>query len=181
MEDDLNKEDGYNFRERKFKKPSNAYFLGYVDDDETPEMILKKFEELEKFEKLKCTPGGSNVMTQRQQEQLYNLTSSVMVQQQVQGDQHSSYQFYNEDGFLEGNSYIFDEEGNIVFLSNGDLYEDPLLFSDDDGGDFGVDDDDDDDDYLGDAFLDPENRSVADGGKKNQQKETFWLFKEHHW
>ena len=28
--------------------PSAVHYVGYVEDDETPEMIMKKFEELEK-------------------------------------------------------------------------------------------------------------------------------------
>jgi len=30
---------------------SSAHYLGYVDDDETPEMIMRKFEVLERYEK----------------------------------------------------------------------------------------------------------------------------------
>lgn len=28
--------------------PSAVHYVGYVEEDETPEMIMKKFEELEK-------------------------------------------------------------------------------------------------------------------------------------
>jgi len=31
--------------------PSSAHYVGYVDDDETPEMIMKKFAVLEKYER----------------------------------------------------------------------------------------------------------------------------------
>ncbi|GMH35742.1 hypothetical protein BSKO_03610 [Bryopsis sp. KO-2023] len=32
----------------RFRVPSNAHYVGYVEDNETPEMIMKKFEELDK-------------------------------------------------------------------------------------------------------------------------------------
>lgn len=32
----------------KSAAPSAVHYVGYVEDDETPEMIMKKFEELEK-------------------------------------------------------------------------------------------------------------------------------------
>jgi hypothetical protein len=34
---------------RKTNMPSAAHYVGYVEEDETPEMIMKKFEELEKI------------------------------------------------------------------------------------------------------------------------------------
>jgi hypothetical protein len=33
---------------RKTAAPSAVHYVGYVEDNETPEMIMKKFEELEK-------------------------------------------------------------------------------------------------------------------------------------
>lgn len=33
---------------RRVGAPSAVHYVGYVEDDETPEMIMKKFEELEK-------------------------------------------------------------------------------------------------------------------------------------
>lgn len=33
---------------RRTAAPSAVHYVGYVEDDETPEMIMKKFEELEK-------------------------------------------------------------------------------------------------------------------------------------
>ena len=33
---------------RKAAAPSAVHYVGYVEDNETPEMIMKKFEELEK-------------------------------------------------------------------------------------------------------------------------------------
>lgn len=33
---------------RKVAAPSAVHYVGYVEDEETPEMIMKKFEELEK-------------------------------------------------------------------------------------------------------------------------------------
>lgn len=35
------------------KLPASHHFVGYVEDDETPEMIMKKFEELERYMKEK--------------------------------------------------------------------------------------------------------------------------------
>lgn len=32
----------------RFRVPSSAHYVGYVEDNETPEMIMKKFEELDK-------------------------------------------------------------------------------------------------------------------------------------
>lgn len=39
---------------RKTAAPSAVHYVGYVEDNETPEMIMKKFEELEKARKLSC-------------------------------------------------------------------------------------------------------------------------------
>ena len=33
---------------KQHAKPSAVHYVGYVEDEETPEMIMKKFEELEK-------------------------------------------------------------------------------------------------------------------------------------
>ena len=33
---------------RRTAAPSAVHYVGYVEDEETPEMIMKKFEELEK-------------------------------------------------------------------------------------------------------------------------------------
>ena len=40
---------------RRTAAPSAVHYVGYVEDDETPEMIMKKFEELEK---VYFTPKG---------------------------------------------------------------------------------------------------------------------------
>ena len=39
-------------------KPNVVHYVGYVEDDETPEMIMKKFDELEKVlpAPLTCDP-----------------------------------------------------------------------------------------------------------------------------
>ena len=45
-------EDGRRLRRRRggnnAAMPSATHYVGYVEEDETPEMIMKKFEELEK-------------------------------------------------------------------------------------------------------------------------------------
>ena len=40
--------------------PSAVHYLGYVEEDETPEAIMKKFEELEK---VKCSEGFWSVIS----------------------------------------------------------------------------------------------------------------------
>lgn len=37
---------------RQYAKPSAVHYVGYVEDEETPEMIMKKFEELERVSAL---------------------------------------------------------------------------------------------------------------------------------
>ncbi|GJD06587.1 hypothetical protein Gasu2_09940 [Galdieria sulphuraria] len=46
--------------QKQTKTPDPSYYLGYVDDEETPEMIMKKFEALERLQQ--------NKANQRQQE-----------------------------------------------------------------------------------------------------------------
>lgn len=45
-------DDGRRLRRRRAGNnaamPSATHYVGYVEEDETPEMIMKKFEELEK-------------------------------------------------------------------------------------------------------------------------------------
>ena len=45
-------DDGRRLRRRRAGNgaamPSAVHYVGYVEEDETPEMIMKKFEELEK-------------------------------------------------------------------------------------------------------------------------------------
>jgi hypothetical protein len=47
--------------------PSAIHYVGYVEDDETPEMIMKKFEELEKVRRSQEHPvmlvkGGKDLI-----------------------------------------------------------------------------------------------------------------------
>ncbi len=37
--------------------PSAIHYVGYVEEDETPEMIMKKFEELEKVYRCQSLAG----------------------------------------------------------------------------------------------------------------------------
>jgi len=39
--------------QKQHKAPDPSYYLGYVDDEETPEMIMKKFEALERLQQSK--------------------------------------------------------------------------------------------------------------------------------
>ena len=54
-------EDGRRLRRRRAGNnaamPSAVHYVGYVEEDETPEMIMKKFEELEKV--LACLSSTS--------------------------------------------------------------------------------------------------------------------------
>lgn len=81
----------FNLRERKKKKASTSYYLGYVDDDETPEMIAKKFEELEKFQR-----QNGQELNEKEQEKLYDLTSSILVQEDLFGGRYED-EFENLD------------------------------------------------------------------------------------
>lgn len=84
-------------RARKPKKPSNSYYLGYVDDDETPEMIALKFEQLDKM-------GGE--MNEKKMEDLFELTSSVMIQH----DMYEEEQLYEDEEYEEQDDDDEDDE-----------------------------------------------------------------------
>lgn len=43
---------------RKTALPAATHYVGYVEDDETPEMIMKKFEELERIKAAAGAGGG---------------------------------------------------------------------------------------------------------------------------
>ncbi|GIL76994.1 hypothetical protein Vretimale_3276 [Volvox reticuliferus] len=49
--------------------PSAIHYVGYVEDDETPEMIMKKFEELERIQK------AAEARRQQQQQQQHTVES----------------------------------------------------------------------------------------------------------
>ncbi len=79
-----------NTRKRK-KQPSDisaAHFVGYVEDEESVEAIMKKFEELDKLQ-LEVDPQMNNQsrvdLTQEELEELFVRTSSFTVQSSQMG------------------------------------------------------------------------------------------------
>jgi N6-adenosine-specific RNA methylase IME4 len=98
----------FGLRKRKQKKPSNSYYLGYVEDEETPEMIMMKFEQLEKLEKQNLI-SETPVLDEKAQEQLFSLTSSVLVQQSLSEAEQAL------SNFLE-----FDDENSAGIESSED-------------------------------------------------------------
>eukprot|EP00871_Galdieria_phlegrea_P001984 jgi/Galph1/2787/GphlegSOOS_G1478.1 len=53
--------------QRSNRAPDAAYYLGYVDDDETPEMIMKKFEALERLQQSKAVQKQVEVVDEREE------------------------------------------------------------------------------------------------------------------
>lgn len=75
--------------------PSASYFLGYVEEDETPDAIMKKFEELENFQRQNAI-GKNAQMSEEQLKELFARTSSFTVQSATED-------FYDWE-------HLFDEE-----------------------------------------------------------------------
>ncbi|KAG2387016.1 hypothetical protein C9374_002051 [Naegleria lovaniensis] len=82
------------------KVPSSSYYLGYVEDDETIEMIMQKFEELEKLQQnqhhAKASSStssernhqdeSSSYLDEAQQEELFKRTSHHSIQSNIYAD-----------------------------------------------------------------------------------------------
>ncbi|KAI9004420.1 MT-A70-domain-containing protein [Hyaloraphidium curvatum] len=87
-------------RKRKRTEISSAHFVGYVLDEEPIDVIMKKFEELEKFEKelASSADGGAGApgaakppaLTDNQLEELFTRTSNFTVKSAVMGLHNSA-------------------------------------------------------------------------------------------
>eukprot|EP00735_Rhodelphis_limneticus_P011345 TRINITY_DN4430_c0_g1::TRINITY_DN4430_c0_g1_i1::g.7299::m.7299 TRINITY_DN4430_c0_g1::TRINITY_DN4430_c0_g1_i1::g.7299 ORF type:complete len:470 (-),score=90.81,sp/Q8C3P7/MTA70_MOUSE/24.51/5e-07,MT-A70/PF05063.9/8.8e-11 TRINITY_DN4430_c0_g1_i1:275-1567(-) len=102
--------------------PSSALYLGYVEDDETDEMIMKKFEALEKLQKEamkseETSKDSDNILTLEQQEELFKETSTFTVKTALHGNQ-----VLNDDA----ERWQFDvigEEDELKFDSEEELWD----------------------------------------------------------
>eukprot|EP00002_Diphylleia_rotans_P033527 TRINITY_DN7139_c0_g1_i1.p1 TRINITY_DN7139_c0_g1~~TRINITY_DN7139_c0_g1_i1.p1 ORF type:complete len:416 (-),score=75.02 TRINITY_DN7139_c0_g1_i1:133-1380(-) len=107
--------------DRPVPQISHSHFLGYVLEDETPEMIMKKFEALERFEKQQKKTTGKEVsdeLTEEQARQLFMLTSNVDIkkftadeEEKLFGDEFGGLQQKQEsaDPDVDANHEIWDD------------------------------------------------------------------------
>ena len=103
--------------------PSSAHYVGYVQDDETPEMIMKKFEEMERIRQ-QARAGAENG------DEAKETTASA-----EEGDEEGLDEEQLKELFRNTSTFTVKEamfETSELFGTIGDLDE-AMYFSDDDG------------------------------------------------
>lgn len=110
-------------RQKAPKVPSSSYYLGYVEDDETIEMIMKKFEELEKIKQnhhassSSCSQNhhddSSCYLNEEQQEELFKRTSHHSIQSNIYAEIMRNFDTtlgISEEEELEESDHSSDDE-----------------------------------------------------------------------
>jgi hypothetical protein len=69
----------------KAQAPSAVHYVGYVEDAETPEMIMKKFEQLERIQR--ASADARRLQQQQQQQQAQPQLPQAPQQEQQQHEQ----------------------------------------------------------------------------------------------
>eukprot|EP01025_Chloroclados_australasicus_P033872 TRINITY_DN3464_c1_g1_i2.p1 TRINITY_DN3464_c1_g1~~TRINITY_DN3464_c1_g1_i2.p1 ORF type:complete len:409 (-),score=31.85 TRINITY_DN3464_c1_g1_i2:303-1472(-) len=120
---------------RQYVQPSAAHYLGYVEDDETPEMIMRKFQELDKIQQdQKCAQNidqqpendqsqieaVDKLLTEDQMEELFRNTSIFSVQSALANNQVLTANLEEQILALE-NDFFISEEGDDVDLCSQEL------------------------------------------------------------
>jgi len=102
------------------KAAPSEYYLGYAEDGETPEMIMKKFETLERVKneskgeetlitEEQSLPSQSAILSQSQLETLFKETSNFSVEESAAiWEESEDVEF---EGFFSDEEQFFDEEG----------------------------------------------------------------------
>eukprot|EP00884_Botryococcus_braunii_P022634 jgi/Botrbrau1/9054/Bobra.0376s0028.1 len=121
--------------------PSAVHYVGYVEDDETPEMIMKKFEELEKVKRMTCSDtvpdinneGGSPTDAHFREDSegdAKNLDGKVLSEAQLlQVFKQTS--IFNVRSALQGNDVLMaHNEAPPYFGSDGDSSGEDELWGD---------------------------------------------------
>ncbi|CAJ0767750.1 21689_t:CDS:2, partial [Entrophospora sp. SA101] len=127
-------------RRRRQRNPylstaSNAFFVGYVEDDEPVEAIMKKFEELEKIQQEIAATKPENLinddnveeepLTEEQLEEVFKRTSTFTVKSATLAPnvddfedielwriemENSIEEYYEEDDYMAVDDDFWDEE-----------------------------------------------------------------------
>lgn len=121
--------------QKQNKTPDPSYYLGYVDDEETPEMIMKKFEALERLQQSKATQKQQSMddmqppktedhvdetMTQGQGECFGaddNRDSSVQLTAEEQAELFKQTSFFTVNMLRDG--------GETIAALQDEYYDDP--------------------------------------------------------
>lgn len=98
---------------------SSALWLGYVEDGETPEMIMKKFEKLEQLQRSQQAPvaevqtnNTEPSLTEDQLEKLFKETSYFSVNDVLEPERVYDI---DEEGFVD-EEFVFSEDEDDEFV-----------------------------------------------------------------
>jgi N6-adenosine-specific RNA methylase IME4 len=104
-------------------KPKASYYVGYVDDHETPEMIMAKFGELEKIQEQSKNPtegtdtnnDSEHTLGEEQLEKLFQKTSNILIPEvmgqgmMIDNDGYLMPDYDDDDSDMEENYFGNDE------------------------------------------------------------------------
>ena len=119
-------------------KPNPALYVGYVEDDETPEMIMKKFAQMEqmaaanvaKKKKKELTSADKAEMSDSDEERNKEENNEALTEQQL-AELFNETSYYSINSLQRNNDIMFtkqtvDEDGFVVGIDDPD-YE-KLMF-----------------------------------------------------
>ena len=138
-----------NSRSGRRKKPNAALYVGYVEDDETPEMIMKKFAQMERMQQAALKANREKKQLEEQQNPTKNKKSSkaemsdsdeeeaelerknAMLTEEQLVTLFNDTSYYSLNSLKRNNEIMFqkqtvDEDGFVVGIDNPD-YE-KLMF-----------------------------------------------------
>jgi len=173
-----------NTRQTRKAKPNAALYVGYVEDDETPEMIMKKFQMMEEMaaanvknkKKKELTSADKAEASDSDEEDDKDKNNEALSEQQL-AELFTNTSYYSLNSLQRNNDIMFtkqtvDEDGFVIGMDDPDYQQ--LMFE----VDYNAADSDlinwmdtNEDDYIGeDEFFDDADDDASDDKEPTVRK-----------
>lgn len=127
-----------NTRQTRKAKPNAALYVGYVEDDETPEMIMKKFQMMEEMaaanvknkKKKELTSADKAEASDSDEEDDQDKNNEALSEQQL-AELFTNTSYYSLNSLQRNNDIMFtkqtvDEDGFVIGMDDPDYQQ--LMF-----------------------------------------------------